>query len=213
MFIKRPFLRASAYLRRHGLKSTLQRAWLEPDIQLRRNRCVMFWMDLKRADFASAALPAGFRVERYDTSSEVPERLFKRIAELYSEELLRGYFRHRFELGGHLWCLMNEAEDVGYIWTVEGRSMKPSYFFPMLERDIHFDDGLIFPSCRGRGLLDALNRHILRRYKDEGYLRAFLEVHEWNTSSIRSVAKTGFIKFGLARKQFRRGKCLVTWWP
>jgi GNAT superfamily N-acetyltransferase len=212
MFIKRPYLRASAYLRRHGLKSTVQRAWRELDIQLRRNRCVMFWMDLRRAELAPAALPEGFRVERHDSSSEVPERTFNRIAELYSEELMRGSARHRFDLGAHLWCLMNGTEEVGYIWTVEGRSMKASYFFPLQTRDIHFDDGLIFPPYRGRGLLGDLNRHILRCYKEEGYLRAFLEVHEWNASSIRSVVKTGFVKFGLARKRFRRGKCLVTWW-
>lgn len=212
MSIKGFYLRTAAYFRRHGLKSTILRAWREMDIQLLHNRCVMYWMDLRRSEFEVAGLPADYRVERYDKISEVPESLFKRIAEIYSVELLRAHFQHRFERGAHLWCLMNEKEDVGYIWTIEGRSMKPRYFFPLLARDVHFDDGLIFPSFRGQGLLDALNRHILRSYKNEGYSRAFLEVHEWNVSSMRSVAKTGFVRFGLARKRFRRGKCLVTWW-
>jgi len=212
MFIKGFYLRAAAYLRGHGLKSTILRSFRELDIQFFHNRCVMYWMDLGRAEFEGPVLPADCRVERYDQRSEVPERLFKRIAGIYSDELLRGYFQHRFDRGAHLWCLMNETEDIGYIWTIEGRSMKPRYFFPLLARDVHFDDGLIFPSYRGQGLLNALNHHILMRYKNEGYSRAFLEVHEWNASSMRSVAKTGFVKFGLATKRFRRGKCLVTWW-
>jgi RimJ/RimL family protein N-acetyltransferase len=54
--------------------------------------------------------------------------------------------------------------------------------------------------------------HILGRYGAEGYERAFLEAHEWNTSSLRSIDKTGFVKFGVARKTFRHGKCQVTWW-
>lgn len=206
------YLRASAFFRRHGLASSVKRAWREIDLQIFHNRCILYWMDLTCGEIEPAGLPPECRIERYDRVSDVPEQLLARISELYSERLLLGYIQHRFELGAKLWCLKNGTNDLGYIWTIEGRSMKPRYFFPLLPRDVHFDDGLIFPPYRGKGLLDRLNRHVLRHCQSAGCARAFLEIHEWNASSMRSVAKTGFTRFGMARKSFRRGRCLVTWW-
>ncbi len=90
--------------------------------------------------------------------------------------------------------------------------MKPYYLFPLMERDVHLDDGFIFPAHRGQGMFFILTNHIFKHYKNEGFHQVYQEVAEWNSASMKSAAKNGFARIGLARMRFRRGKCNVTWW-
>lgn len=211
MSIRAFYLRTTKYVRRHGLKPAVQRIWREARNQLRYNRDVLFCRDLLRGGFDGHPVPEGCRVERYDKGTGVPQRLFKRIGEEYSEELLQEYVLNRLDKGASLWCLMNETEDMTYTWTLTGRTMKP-YYFPLLDGDLHLFDGFTFPSFRGRGLNAVLLDHVLEHYRDEGFVRAYLETHEWNTSVLKLVPKNGFVRIGLARKKAKRGKCKVAWW-
>lgn len=211
MPIRALYLRTAKYIRRHGLKPSVTRLWREARNKVRYNRDVIFWRDLLQGGFDGHPMPENCRVERYNQSSGVPERLIKRIGEEYSEELVQEYVRKRLEKGACLWCLMSDTEDMSYTWTLQGRSMKP-YYFPLMERDLHLFDGLTFPPFRGKGLNCALLDYVLKHYRDEGFLRAYLETHEWNVAVIKMVPKNGFVRIGLARKKVRRGKCKVTWW-
>jgi len=211
MSIRTHCLRAGKYLRRHGLKSSMKRIWREVQNRILYNREILYCQNLLHGEFECQAMPENFRIERYDERSEVPERLLKRIAEHYSEELMQDHIRKRFEKGARLWWLMNDTEDIGYTWTLEGRATEP-YYFPLMKGDVYFFDALIFPSLRGRGLNSILLNHILKHYKSEGYHRAFLETAEWNTAVMKFMLKNDFVRIGLARKRFRRGKCKVTWW-
>ena len=98
------------------------------------------------------------------------------------------------------------------MWSIEGRSMKPHHFFPLTPGDVHLDDGFIFPSYRGQGLFSILNYHIFRHYKKAGFHRVYEEVAEWNTASMKSAVKHGFVRIGLAKLRFHGDKCQVTWW-
>jgi hypothetical protein len=148
--------------------------------QLFHNRLVIYWLDLNRGEFGEYAVPENCRVERFDKNTGMPERLFKRIAEHYPEELQREYVQKRFDKGAYLWCLKNDTEDIGYLWSIEGRSMKPHYYFPLMARDLHLDDGFIFPAYRGQGMFSILNYHIFRHYRNEGFHRVYEEIAEWN---------------------------------
>jgi len=212
MFLRALYLRTTKYLQRHGLTSSVKRVWREARNRSLYDRNVFFCRDLLQGGGESPALPDGCHVDRYDKMSEIPERLFKRITEHYSEELIKGYFQKRFEKGGHLWCLRNDTEDIGYLWSIEGRSMKPHYYFPLTARDVHLDDGFIFPPHRGRGMFYVLNMHLFNYYRNEGFQRVYQEVKEWNAASIRSAAKNGFVRICLAKKKIRGDKCKVTWW-
>jgi L-amino acid N-acyltransferase YncA len=212
MSVRTLYLRTAKYLQRHGLKSSVKRVWQEAQNRVLYNRNVFYCRDLLQGELESPALPENCRVERYETISEIPERLFRRIAEHHSEELILGYFQKRFEKGAHLWCLRSDTEDIGYLWSIEGRSMKPYYYFPLTARDVHLDDGFIFPPHRGHGMFYVLNMSLFNYYKNEGFHRVYQEVREWNTASIKSAAKNGFVRICLTRKKIRRGKCQVTWW-
>ena len=173
---------------------------------------VIFWADLVDGEFEDHPLPDRLNVDRYDATAGVPEGLIRRASEYYSEELLRKNIERRFGLGAALWVLRSEAEELGYFWTITGRTMQPQYFFPLDAKDVHLDDALIFPPFRGRGLLCVLTNEILRFHQREGFRRCYMEVAEWNDPMIRSVAKMGFTRIGLGRLKSRRGTYRVTWW-
>ena len=212
MPVRRLSLRAASYLRAHGLKGSLKRVWREGKNQLLHRRLVIFRADLVDGEFDDHPMPDRFHVDRYDAATEVPEGLIRRTSEYYSEELLRENIDKRFGLGAALWVLRSDAEDLGYFWTIAGRTMQPQYFFPLEARDVHLDDALIFPPFRGRGLLPILTEEILRSHKREGFRRGYMEAAEWNAPMIKSVAKMGFTRIGLGRMKSRRGTYRVTWW-
>jgi GNAT superfamily N-acetyltransferase len=211
MSIKKLLLRAGKYLQQHGLKPSIRRLWREIINQLIYNRDVLYWRDLLQGEFDGYIMPENFRVDRFDMRSEIPNRLIQSIAEHYSEKLLESQIRKAFEKGASLWCLRNDTEDIGYTWSLPAQAMKP-YFFPLMERDVYFFDVFIFPSHRGRGLNSVLMNHLLKHYKSKGFYRAYLETCEWNVPEMKSLAKNGFVRIGLARRRFRHGKCKVTWY-
>lgn len=211
MAIRTLYLRAAKYLRRHGLKASLQRLRREARNRFRFNRDVIFARDLLQGGLDDHPLSEEHRVERYDKSTGVPEGMLKRISEEYSEEIVKEYVSQRLEKGACLWCLVKDAEHMSYTWALSGRAMKPHYF-PLGERDLHLFDGYTFPPFRGRGLNVVLLDHVLKHYRDRGFVRALLETHEWNAPVIKMVPKNGFVKIGLARKKVSGGKCRVTWW-
>jgi GNAT superfamily N-acetyltransferase len=203
--------RAKNYIRRHSIISSINRIWRETKNRALFYRHVLYARDLLYGDFEGHPLPEGYRVENYEKISNIPVRLIKRITEHYSERILTEDIKNRYGNGACLWCLRNDTEDFGYTWSLVGRAMNP-YYFPLLERDTYFFDVFIFPKCRGRGLNSVLMNYLLKYYKSRGCCRAFIETLEWNTAEMRSLAKNGFIKIGLASKRFHRGKCKVTWW-
>lgn len=211
MPVKKTFLRAWNYLRWHGLRSTIERSWREIKNKVLHDRDVLFMRDLLRGESEDNPLPENCRIKRFNEESGMPDKLFDRIADQYPEELLKEYHKKRFRKGAILWCIEMDKKDVGYTWTLAGRTIK-SHFFPLTKRDIHFFDSFILPSYRGRRLNSVMKEHILKHYKYAGFHRAFSETKEWNTSSMRSLAKNGFVRIGLAKRRFRRGKCEVTWW-
>lgn len=205
-------LRILSYVRTQGMFSALKRSGRELKNLLFHNRLVLFRIDLQDASFDHLPNPEHLRVERIDSAAAVPERLVRRTAEYYSEALFRDNIRRRFELGAVLWVLQAEGEDLGYFWTITGRTLQPRYFFPLDTKDVHLDDALIFPPFRGRGYQVVLTGEILRQHRMKGFRRCYVEVAEWNTPMLRSLAKLGFERIGLARLKLRRRTSRVKWW-
>jgi len=205
MFIRTQYLRAGNYLRRHGLKSSAKRVFLEIKNRIFRNRLVLYARDLHGGEFEGHALPEDCRIERFYKRSEMPDRLYKRITEHSSEELLQKYIQKRFENGACLWCLRDDTEDIGYTWTLTNRAMK-AFCLPPMGQDVYLMDTFVFPPHRGRGMSSILRNYVLKHYKSEGFCRAYSEAWEWNASIMKAMAKNGFVRVGMVRKRFRRGK-------
>jgi GNAT superfamily N-acetyltransferase len=205
MSLRTQFLRARKYLRRSGPKASVDRLVLELKNRVSRNRLVLFSRDLFDGTFEGYPVPEGCRIERFSRRSEIPERLLERITEFSSEEILERYMRKRFEYGASLWCLRNEAEDIGYMWTLTNQAMK-AFCLPPMGHDVYIMDSFVFPAHRGGGMSSVLRNYVLRHYKNEGFCRAYNEAWEWNAPVMRAMAKNGFHPIGKLRKRCRRGK-------
>jgi len=205
MSLRVHYLRAEKYLRRKGLLSAVVRAWRDVKNRASHHQIILFTRDLHDGDFGGQEIPEGCRIERYAEKAEIPERLYEGITRHYSEALLVDNIQKRFEYGASLWCLRNDREDIGYMWTVTSRAMK-AFCLPPMGRDFYIMDSFIFPAYRGSGMSSVLRNHILNYHKSEGFCRAFCEAWDWNESVMRALEKNGFIRLGRARKVARRGK-------
>lgn len=204
MSLRAQFLRAGKYFRRRGLRASVDRLLLEIRNRISRKRLVLFSRDLFDGEFEGYPLPERWRIERFSARSEVPERLYRRITQFSSEALLERYMLKRFEHGASLWCLSDEAGDLGYMWTLTSQAMK-AFCLPPMGRDIYLMDSFIFPEHRGAGVSSVLRNHVLKHYKAEGYCRAYSEAWEWNAPVMKAMAKNGFRPVGKVRKKQRRG--------
>ena len=184
---------------------------MEVHRSLFQNREVLYCRDLLDGEIGNHEMPDPYFVDRYNSLAEMPESLYKRITGLYTEKIIGLDIRKRFDKGAHLWCLRNDKEEIGYIWSLEGRTMKP-YYFPLMPRDVYFLDGLIFPEYRGQGQFFYLLDHIVKYYRSLSFHRIYFKIQEWNSSSMKSVAKNGFVRIGIGKIRNRRGKSKVTWW-
>jgi len=106
--------------------------------------------------------------------------------------------------------LRQEADVLGFVWTVERTPIQP-YFFPLTAGDVHMFDNEIFFEYRGRGLNPLLIRTVLAQLRQAGLARVFIETLERNTPERKSLAKTAFKPIGVVRKRHIRHKTVVTW--
>jgi ribosomal protein S18 acetylase RimI-like enzyme len=200
------------YIQAHGTLASIKRMLHEAKNRLVFNRYFVYSQDLIHNEFKDIPLPEGCQVERFDTNSEVPEILLTKMFEYYPEQLHHDIIKKRFEKGAHLWCLRSPSDYISFLWSIEGRSLKPHDYFPLTAWDLHVDDVFVFPKYRGQQMNSILNCHVLKFYKAAGFRAVHLEIAEWNTPSIRSFEKQGFIRTGIARLRYHRNKCWVTWW-
>ncbi len=211
MSIKAAYLRVKKYLEKHGIKAIVERALLEFKNQLFFNRDIVFRFDLLDKKYEVLSIPEKYVIERMKKRSEIPDKFMKSFKEHQAVELLDNNIRRRFENGAFLWCLIKEGDFIGYIWSIVGKAMKP-YYLPLTENDVHMFDNFIFPQYRGRMYNSILMNHVLERLRIEGLQRAYMETAEWNRAECKSLIKNGFVQISFAKKRFRCGKNIVTWW-
>src|ERR1017187_3659235 len=200
------------YYRRHGFRSTLQRARLFLRRLFSSHRLVLFYYDLSRSGSSSSARnwPDHLTVARITSQEEIDQQDWQKIANFWNPELPRRNFSERFREGATVWLIRSEGKLAGYGWTLTGRPIKP-HFFPFAANDVHLFDFLIFPECRGRGINPLLVTYILDQLAAERRTRAYIEAAEWNHSQLTSLSKTGFHLLGVARKASLFGRTFVEW--
>ena len=209
MAISTAFKRLADYQRRHGLRSTIQRAGLAARQALFANRMILFYCDLS-AQTEPAALPSALKVERKTSSNEISPEDLNQIVSVWNAELARRNMEERFRLGASLWLIKCDGKLAGYGWTLRGRTVEPHYF-PLAQDDVHLFDFTVFQQYRGRGINPILVASILHSLAAEGAGRAFIEAAEWNQAQLSSLSKTPFRRLGRARKLTISRATVVQW--
>lgn len=185
------------FARQHGLRAAGFRAASRLYRLVVRNRVVLFSADLSRSEGVSA-LPAGMRVARVSAESELRPADRNALLSYWDPAIKQRQIRRRFAQGATLWLVQDAERLAGFGWSSRG-PCPSSAFVALGPDDVRCFDFEVFPGWRGRGINPALIAHVLRTSAQEGARRAFLEVYEWNTPSLRSVAKLPFRPVGTAR--------------
>jgi GNAT superfamily N-acetyltransferase len=210
MVISNSISRLTAYFKRHGFEATIRRAGLAVRRTLFSNRMVVFYCDLAKQPTAPLNIPSSLKVERLRSYAELNRQDLQEIINAWNPKLAHRNIRERFEQGAALWLIKSEDRLAGYSWTIRGRTIAP-YYFLLGEDDIQLFDFYVIAKFRGRAILWFLVAHILHTLRDEGAVRVFGDVAEWNQPSLSFYRMTPFRRLGLARSFTIFGHTFVSW--
>lgn len=202
------FIRFIRYYRRKGVINTAHRLLQKIMESFLQKPDFIYFVDLSR--IKNDILPANFGVECARSKAEVSMQDLKMLFEHIGEKILIHRMEERFGKGALLWLVKVNGTLAGHIWSIQGRTIQPHYL-PLTDNDIHLFDNFIFEELRGRSVNPALVNYVLAKLKEKNMVRVFIETNVANKPEIRSLTKTGFEKFGLARKYYAWGHCFVIW--
>lgn len=198
--------RLSSFFRRHGLRATATRCFIELHRLSFLGRMALFQCMLPVKDMEK---PPWLEVERVSpTTLDANDR--NRILNVWHPEVTSKLITARFEAGAELWLAKASSGLAGFGWSIRGPAIEP-HFFPLLPDDLHLFDFYVFPEFRGRNINVALLRELLVRAGQEGAHCAHIECAMWNTPQIRSLSKTPFHKYAEATKFYMFGRLIVLW--
>lgn len=202
--------RVLEYGGRHGWRATLKRAGVSFQRLLAGHRLVLYQLDLANYEPVLPADEMPRTFERKHTTEEIGTDDLQRLLNAWNPTVARRQLAERFGKGASLWLCKQENVLAGFGWTICGGTVEP-HFFPLQTRDAHLFDFFVFPEFRGRRVNLCLVNHILSALASEGMARAYIEAAEWNTSQLKSLARTPFQPFGRARKFRFFGRRIVVW--
>jgi GNAT superfamily N-acetyltransferase len=210
MSIANSISRLSAYYTRHGFGATIRRAGLAAKRALFSGRMVVFYCDLAKQPTTPLNIPSSLKVERLRSYADLNPQDLQEIINVWNPKLAHRNIRERFERGAALWLIKSEDRLAGYSWTIRGRTIAP-YYFLLGEDDVQLFDFYLFHKFRGRAILWFLVAHILRCLRDEGAVRVFGDVAEWNQASLSFYRTTPFRRLGLAKSFTILGRTFTHW--
>ncbi len=206
--------RLVTYFRLHGFRATVHRMALAVRRLLSPNRMILFYLDLNNQQASPARVTAAgdLVIERKRSREEFDRQDWETIVNFWNPALSQRSFLERFRSGASVWIARLDGRVAGYGWTMIGRTIAPHYY-PLGGNDVHMFDFLVFPEFRGKGVNPSLVSLILNAMAEEGRIRAYIEVREWNQPQLNSLGKTGFQLLGVARKMSLSRCTFVQWIP
>jgi len=109
-----------------------------------------------------------------------------------------------------LW--QGEVGHISWLFTTGGDGRRLELIRLGLQ-DVELDGAFTFRTFRGKGLLSAVEREMLRDAKRDGARFAYTHVEEDNIASIKGVLKTGFAPHGTVTFHRLLGMVWTRWQP
>ncbi len=159
---------------------------------------ILFYADLKSRGIKEIVLPKGVSIECCECKEDVSQQDWEIFCRHFRENYLQSTMKERFGKGALLWLLKVKGTLAGYIWTIRGTTINP-YVRLLMPDEVNFFDNMVFENFRGRGINPVLVNYVLSEMQKQNCIRAFIETRTTNIAEIRSLAKTDFRKYGLAR--------------
>jgi len=209
VFAKNAFPRIVVYFKKKGLTATIYRLIVYTKQLFTAKRDVIFIYNIN--NFSNNILPPNnYKIEAKSNESEISEIDMDLLAQNnINMKIMQTYMRERFAQKGSLWLFKIDNVLVGYFWTVIGISY--DHFFPIASNDVYFVDIKIFEQFRGKNMFNYMMKMILSKLKEQGVIRGYYTVHEWNEPMLRATNKMGAEMLGYIRKYRILGKEIISW--
>jgi GNAT superfamily N-acetyltransferase len=204
------FMRFIRYYKRNGIIGTAHRFLQKIGRLFFPKSDVLFFVDLPGLQNEQFVLPDEFSIDCIKSQAEISKQDLDVLFENIGEKIFIHQIEERFDEGALLWLVKVNGILAGHIWSIQAKTIQP-HFLPLTDKDVHLFDDFIFEEFRGRGVNPVLIDYMLGQLKKENMTRTFIETNLTNESEIRSLAKTSFKRFGLARKYHAFGRCFVVW--
>ncbi|MHC4749394.1 MAG: GNAT family N-acetyltransferase [Planctomycetota bacterium] len=198
------------YYRLNGATGTIWKALDKIKELLFRKPEILFFVDLVTRDGNGYVLPDNFTIQCLRSADEIPSQDLDTLFERLGEKIIRYDITERFGKGALLWLVKVDGTLAGYIWSINGGTVRPHYF-SLTDKDVHLFDNYVLKEFRGQGINPKLINYVLDELQREGLIRVYIETNIANTSEIRSLAKTDFKEFGVARKSYAGARSFVIW--
>lgn len=203
------WLRLTKYASNHGARETIVRALTEANRLFRENRALLYWYELGSP--TARVQGAQARVERFSQNRLPSTRVVQEMEKYQQRDLLRENLKRRLGAGAVLWLLSVDDVVIGYVWSINGRTMK-SFYWPLTSKDVHLFDNFVFPQHRGKRYNSILLGNVLAELHRVGMQRAYIATAEWNTAEQRSLSRVGFTALGVVKTGGTRRRKTVRWW-
>lgn len=190
--------RMKSYQTQYGFWQMVLHAFTKPWDVLFNREFILYYSDLCDIRHAPEGGPS-LRVDRYSEKEALEQDEYAELIKNHPRQIVDMQFRERFEKGASIWLLKENGQVAGFVWTIKGRTVR-KHFFPIVSQDVHFFDNEVFPQYRSRGLNTTLIETVLWRCKEAGMVRAHIETPKKNRAERRSLAKTHFQDYGMAKK-------------
>jgi hypothetical protein len=105
-----------------------------------------------------------------------------------------------------------EVGHISWLFTTGGHGRR-LHLVHLGPGEVELDGAFTFRTFRGKGLLSAVEREILRDAKREGARVAYTHVEEDNIASVKGVMKTGFAPHGIVTFSRLFGIEWIRWQP
>jgi len=163
------------------------------------NKEVMFVFDLDSMQLKNRLenLPDIY-VKMHQSLESIPKEDRNQLIRLKSEEILASHLHHFFKKGATLWIAKLDQKIVGICWTFIG-GFNGFYSMPMTSRDAIYLSVEVFPEFRGQAIASAMRLLVYSQLRQCGVSRVYAKVHSKDTSSLKSIAKTGNQQIGSVR--------------
>ena len=204
-------IRLNRYLKTYGIFKTTRHlfAYLKSDII--QNKYIIFFSELTEAADELDRLPENITIEPRKSINELSSAELERLSSYWIAEIIKDNLTERYKRdNATLWLLKYNNEIAAFIWTTT-KLLESDRFFPYGQRDIYLFDAGTFPEYRGRHYQPVLMKHIQKKLKEAGFTRCFIYVRELNGAMLRSISRSGWKKFGTARKFHLCGYDVVIW--
>lgn len=140
----------------------------------------------------------------FDRFDEIPERI-REAMRSYSGDRALEMDRVELDHGATMWAAMLGGEPVGMLFLRRGRCFA-KWFVPLCSDDLVIFRMRTYPEFRGRGIAPLLMKQAMHAMLDPGD-KAYIDCRVYNTASIRSIEKAGFVRVA-ALKPISRAEAL-----